>query len=138
MLKRIDVCQPVCLFQLQLLVLWVDVFGKQPFVFLSLGSGFCKGEVWVYSQTEVGSFFGVRAGVIEQPKLGAVGFHSKIQSVPVSEVIFLFFRFGLLNFSVSEGLGGIGHAASLIFPDVTISVTLISGCCKTTVDDYVQ
>ena len=32
---------------------------------LSLGSGFCKGEVWVFSQTKVGSFFGVRAGVIE-------------------------------------------------------------------------
>jgi hypothetical protein len=41
----------------------------------------------IYFQT---SFFGVRAGVIEQPKLGDVGLHSKIQSVPVSEVIFLF------------------------------------------------
>jgi len=138
MLKRIDVYQPVCLFQLQLLVLWVDAFGKQAFVFLSLGSGFCKGEIWVFSQTEVGSFFGVRTGVIEQLKLGAVGLHSKIQSVPVSEVISLFFRFGLLNLSVSEGLDGIGHAASFIFPDVTICVTSNSGCYKTSAYSNVQ
>ena len=70
--------------------------------------------------------------------LSPIGLHAKVQAVPVSEVIFLFFRFGLVNFSVSEGLGGIGHATSLIFSDVTISVTLKSGCYKTTVDVYTQ
>jgi len=70
--------------------------------------------------------------------LSPIGLHAKVQAVPVSEVIFLLFGLGLLNFSVSEGLGGIGHAASLIYTDFTIRVTLISGCCKTTVDDYVR
>jgi len=70
--------------------------------------------------------------------LSPIGLHPKVQAVPVSEVIFLLFRLGLLNFSVSEGVSGIGHVVSLIFPDVTISVTLNSGCYKTTTNSNRQ
>ena len=63
----------------------VDVVYKQTSILLACVARFRKRQGWIGAKPDIGSFFGMRTGVVEYPEFRAVGLDSEKQSVPVSQ-----------------------------------------------------
>ncbi len=87
----------------------VNVFRQQLMSFSTFIACFSQSCRRIGAKTQRSAFFGVRAVVVENLQLGAVGLYPQRQTVAIDQVEFLVFGLGLLNFSIGEWFSCSGH-----------------------------